>query len=149
VTDGIAISEALIPEIGAIACIHRAARRAAMTWLADIHTPEEDRWFFEAIVFREDTLLVAREHARIVGFVAYKDDWLNHLYVSPEHWRRGIGGRLLNAAQKASKSLQLWTFQRNKPARVFYLVHGFEDCELTDGRGNEEQEPDMRMAWRF
>lgn len=143
------IDQATHADLPAIARIHRAARQAAMPWLPDIHTPEEDRWFFENIVFKQDTLLVARDSGRILGFVAYKEDWLNHLYISPEHWRRGVGRRLLRAAQKASKSLQLWTFQRNGSARKFYVAHGFEDVELTDGRENEEQEPDVRMAWRF
>ncbi len=120
-----------------------------MPWLPDIHTPEEDRWFFENIVFKEDTLMVAWDGGRILGFVGYKDDWLNHLYVSPAHWRRGVGGRLLAAAKKASPRLQLWTFQHNTSARAFYLAHGFEECELTDGQENKEREPDVRMAWRL
>ena len=141
------ISEAIAADIDTIARIHREARQAAMPWLPDIHTPAQDLWFFENIVFKQETLLVARDGGCVLGFVAYKKDWLNHLYVSPEHWRLGVGGQLLRAAQKASKHLQLWTFQQNTTARRFYAAHGFEECELTDGRGNEEKVPDVRMAW--
>jgi GNAT superfamily N-acetyltransferase len=148
VIDELKISEALITELGAIASIHRLARQAAMPWLPDIHTPDEDRFYFERTVFKENTLLVARNGGRVLGFAAYKEAWLNQLYVSPEHWRLGIGGRLLEAAQKTSKSLQLWTFQRNTTARWFYAARGFSECEQTDGRGNEEKEPDVRMVWR-
>ncbi len=143
------IMAATEPDLTAIARIHRSARQAAMPWLPDIHTPEEDLWFFENIVFKQDVLLVARDGEEIQGFLAYKQNWLNHLYVSPKHWRKGIGERLLKAAQVASTSLQLWTFQRNTSARAFYLAHGFEECELTDGQENEEREPDVRMAWRL
>ena len=141
------IFEASLSDFETVARIHRDARQAAMPWLPDIHSPEEDRWFFENIVFKQDRLLVAQNGGRILGFMAYKDDWLNHLYVSPTHWKKGVGTRLLQAAQAQSKSLQLWSFQRNTDARRFYEAHGFEECELTDGRGNEEKEPDVRMAW--
>jgi GNAT superfamily N-acetyltransferase len=149
VTADFEISEATLGDLDAIARIHRAARQAAMPWLPNVHTPKEDRWFFENIVLKEETVFLARGGGRVLGFVAYKEDWVNHLYVSPEHWRLGVGVRLLEAVQKASKRLQLWTFQRNTTARRFYAARGFGECELTDGRGNEENEPDVRMAWRL
>jgi len=40
--------------------IHGEARQRAMPWLPNVHTPEEDRWLFESIVFKEGKLLVAR-----------------------------------------------------------------------------------------
>lgn len=135
-------------DINAIAHIHRDARQVAMPWLPDIHTPEEDRWFFENIVLKQDTLLVARVKGRVLGFMGTKEDWLNHLYVRPERWRCGVGTHLLKAAQEANSYLQLWSFQRNTAARRFYAAHGFRECELTDGQGNEEKAPDVRMEWR-
>jgi ribosomal protein S18 acetylase RimI-like enzyme len=44
--------------------------------------------------------------------------------------------------------LQLWVFQKNVGARRFYERHGFRLVELTDGAGNEENEPDARYEWR-
>jgi hypothetical protein len=32
-------------------------------------------------------------------------------------------------------------------ARHFYSRRGFLDCEFTDGQGNEEKMPDLRMVW--
>jgi hypothetical protein len=44
--------------------------------------------------------------------------------------------------------LELWVFQRNDAAREFYARHGFIELRRTDGSGNEEREPDVRLAWR-
>ena len=33
------------------------------------------------------------------------------------------------------------------PARAFYARHGLVELERTDGSGNEERAPDLRMAW--
>jgi GNAT superfamily N-acetyltransferase len=44
--------------------------------------------------------------------------------------------------------LVLWTFQANSAAIAFYLREGFVEIERTDGAGNEEGLPDVRMIWR-
>ena len=41
----------------------------AMPWLADLHTPEEDRWFMRDVVL-QDEVWVADVDGRPVGFVA-------------------------------------------------------------------------------
>ena len=41
----------------------------------------------------------------------------------------------------------LWVFETNTPARGFYARHGLVELERTDGAGNEEKQPDIRMAW--
>jgi chorismate mutase len=38
-------------------------------------------------------------------------------------------------------------FEMNTPARAFYERHGLLELERTDGRGNEEKCPDIKMAW--
>jgi len=65
-------------------------------------------------------------------------------------WRgRGLGDRFVALAkQRRPDGLELWTFQVNGPARRFYERHGFVAVERTDGRDNEEQEPDIRYVWR-
>jgi GNAT superfamily N-acetyltransferase len=73
---------------------------------------------------------------------------VDHLYVAPEHWRRGYGPLLLNAAKQSADALQLWTFQRNRDARAFYATAGFREVELTAGERNEERTPDVRLVWR-
>ena len=41
----------------------------------------------------------------------------------------------------------LWVFESNAPARDFYRSRGCIELERTDGAGNEEKAPDIRVAW--
>ncbi|NUR05809.1 MAG: chorismate mutase [Nocardioidaceae bacterium] len=41
----------------------------------------------------------------------------------------------------------LWVFESNHAARAFYARHGLVELERTDGSGNEEKAPDLRLAW--
>jgi GNAT superfamily N-acetyltransferase len=61
--------------------------------------------------------------------------------------RGGVGTELLDVAKRASDQLELWTFERNAPARRFYEARGFALVEQTDGARNEEREPDARYLW--
>jgi GNAT superfamily N-acetyltransferase len=67
--------------------------------------------------------------------------------VLPQLQGRGVGSELLEIAKRSFDRLQLWTFQRNAPARRFYEARGFALVEQTDGAGNEEKEPDARYLW--
>jgi len=83
-----------------------------------------------------------------VAYAVLEGDWLHSLYVLPEAAGQGVGSALLDLA----KSLRpggfcLWVFESNQPARDFYRQHGLLALERTDGKGNEEQAPDIRMAW--
>lgn len=85
---------------------------------------------------------------QLLGFVAVKDDVLEHLYLSPDHRRRGFGSQLLEQARRASPDrLTLRVFTRNIGARAFYERHGFQPLDENDGSRNEENEPDMTYSW--
>lgn len=89
-----------------------------------------------------------RDANSFAGFIAVQEPWVNHLYVLPQPQGIGIGTRLLRIAKEISPDyLQLWTFQANLPARAFYRKHGFVEVELTEGEGNEERTPDVRLIW--
>jgi putative acetyltransferase len=134
-----------------LALLLRAAMNGAMPWLADLHTPDEDRSFVRGVVLQEE-VWVAEADGRPVGFVALGSRvgavYLQHLYVLPEHQRRGVGSELM-ARAKAQRpdGFRLWVFQRNEGARHFYEKHGLSLVELTDGSGNEENEPDALYEW--
>jgi putative acetyltransferase len=83
----------------------------------------------------------------MIGIIAFRADWIDQLYVLPRAQRRGVGTQLLQIAQTRFPRLQLWTFQRNAPARRFYERRGFVLVEETDGAGNEEKEPDALYLW--
>ena len=125
----------------------------AMPGLPDLHTPDEDRWFLRERVLAHEEVWVAEDDGRVAGFASLAtrdgEDFLQHLYVSPAHQRRGIGGALLALAkQRRPAGFRLWVFQRNDGARRFYERHGLRLVQLTDGEGNEEQEADALYEWR-
>jgi len=130
-----------------LAAIFTSARRTAMPWLPELHTEEEDRAFIGERVMADCELLVARREARPAGFLALKDDMVEHLYVAPEAQRQGIGTALLEAAKaRRPDGLRLWTFQRNAGAAAFYARQGFTEVMRTDGSDNEEREPDVLLS---
>jgi GNAT superfamily N-acetyltransferase len=127
--------------------VHRAAFDNALPWLAGLHTPDEDRWFYREHMFKTCQLWGAFNDDGMTGIIAFHDDWLEQLYVLPEAQGQGVGSVLVQTAKRFSERLQLWTFQRNAPARRFYEARAFTLVEETDGARNEEKEPDARYLW--
>jgi len=119
----------------------------ALPWLAGLHTPEQDRWFFRERVFRTCAVWGAFDGAAMIGVIAFREGWIDQLYVLPQAQRRGVGSELLQVAQNAFPRLQLWTFQRNRQARRFYEARGFALVRETDGAANQEKEPDALYLW--
>jgi ribosomal protein S18 acetylase RimI-like enzyme len=120
-----------------------------LTFLPKLHTDEETRDFITNTVLPKDEVVVAEVDGRIAGFVAMSNgDLLEHLYVHPDHQRRGIGSALLERAKaRMPGGFRLWVFQANAGARRFYERHGCRVVELTEGAGNEEQTPDALYEW--
>jgi ribosomal protein S18 acetylase RimI-like enzyme len=136
----------------ALAGILRAAMRGAMPWLPELHTPDDDRRFLQDVVLPEQEVWVAETGGVVTGFTGLGTrggvEFMEHLYVAPEHQRRGIGTALMERAKtRRPAGFRLWVFQRNAGARDFYERHGFRLVELTDGSGNEEKEPDALYEW--
>ena len=134
-------------EMDTAARVLRAAFDHALPSLAGLHTPEEDRWFFRERVFGTCKVWGAFDDTAMIGIIAFRADWIDQLYVLPQAQRQGVGSGLLKVAQNTFDRLQLWTFQRNRPARRFYEARGFALVRQTDGPGNEEREPDALYLW--
>jgi GNAT superfamily N-acetyltransferase len=141
-----AIRRAVAQDAAPVARLFRAVRLASLPYLPDLHTAEEDLWFFRNRVFAECEVWVAQA-AAIDGFIAFRAGWIDHLYVRPGHQRRGVGRAMLARAMQTHSPLRLWTFQQNTPALAFYAAHGFREIERTEGTGNEEREPDVLLKW--
>ena len=131
----------------AIVAIFQSARAAALAYLPILHTDAEDRAFFGGLIATGD-VTVAVDHERVVGFIALGAASIEHLYVEPGSWRRGVGSLLVHHAQALRPAgLDLWVFQRNRAAIAFYESHAFTIAETTTGADNDERKPDARMAW--
>ena len=143
----VALRRATREDAAEIAVLLRRTLGEALPYLPVLHTPEEDRAFIASRVLPTCTVWVAVGD-RIVGFIAFRSGWIDHLYVDVGHHGRGIGSALIEKAFAAEPELQLWAFQKNTQALRFYESKGFRIVELTDGAGNEEKEPDARLLWR-
>jgi GNAT superfamily N-acetyltransferase len=135
-----------LQDMARVAVVLRQAFDERLPWLAGIHTPQEDRRFFENQVYASCEVWGAVD-GEIIGFIAFREGWVDQLYVLPGHQKRGFGVALLDVAKAAWPVLQLWTFQKNMAARRFYEKHGFTAIQQTDGRDNDEREPDILYRW--
>jgi GNAT superfamily N-acetyltransferase len=136
-----------LADMGSAARVLRTAFDHALPSLVGLHTPAEDRWFFREQVFTSCEVWGAFDNAAMTGILAFREGWIDQLYVLPTAQGRGIGTQLLRIAQRSFDRLQLWTFQRNTQARRFYGARGFVLVEETDGARNEEKEPDALYLW--
>jgi len=141
------VRPAILRDAKAIADVHVASARAAY---ADI-LPEdqlralapstrEAKWR-EAIEFSEPQVQVAVLGEEVVGFVGYDrsrdpktpsttgEIWA--LYVKPEHWDKGVGVALWDAARDGLEEegctlVTAWVPLRNDRALRFYELAGFK-----------------------
>lgn len=127
--------------------LYLATRRAAEPAMPpQVHTPESVLAFMTGVVADKEVWVA--EADEIVGFATLDEAFLDALYVGPDHQGLGIGTTLLDLAKaRRPDGFALWVFAGNAPARGFYHRHGLVELEHTDGSGNEERTPDVRMAW--
>jgi GNAT superfamily N-acetyltransferase len=55
------------------------------------HTAEEDREYFRDVVLTRHDVWVAELDGRVAGFLAIAADFIDQLYVDPDHQRKGFG----------------------------------------------------------
>jgi chorismate mutase/GNAT superfamily N-acetyltransferase len=134
----------------ALADLYTRARVAAVSQMPPaLHTNAEDRTWMAGQLARSDLEgWVAERDGEILGYALLTPVWLDHLFVRPDATGRGIGTVLLDLVKSLRPAgFALWVFESNTRARRFYARHGLAELERTDGSGNEEQAPDLRMAW--
>ncbi|MCK6538646.1 MAG: GNAT family N-acetyltransferase [Anaerolineales bacterium] len=108
----------------------------------------EDQEYFQNGILKKDKVWVVEEAGQPVAFMAMEKDFIDQLYVHPDHWRKGIGETLLNFARRLSpEHLWLYTLQVNVNARAFYEKHGFV-AEKFGFSDPPEDEPDVEYHWR-
>jgi putative acetyltransferase len=144
----LALRRLVLKDMDTAAAVHRVSFDRALPWLAGLHAPAEDRAFYRNQVFKSCEAWGAERQSKLVGIIAFRQDWIDQLYVLPDAQGNGVGSDLLQIAQDAFPLLNLWTFQRNLRARRFYEANGFVAVRETDGTGNEEKEPDVLYRWQ-
>ena len=131
------IREARLDEAEALAGIQRAASVAAF---AHIFPPDrypypiddvQARW----VVAVEDpvlTVLVAELNGAPAAVAGCRAEWLDGLYVRPEHWGSGLGRKLHDEVLDrlragGSPRCHLWVLEHNDRARRFYERLGWRE----------------------
>ena len=119
-----------------------------MPYIPRLHTADEDLAYVAGLL-SDHEVWVADDGEGVRGFAVLSADQLLQIHVSPDDQNRGVGSLLLDKAkERLPEGFSLWVFQQNTGARRFYERHGLELVRETDGRGNEENEPDAQYAWR-
>ncbi len=141
------VRPATMRDAKAIAEIHAAAARAAYAdilpedqLLALAPATREAKWR-EAIEFSEPQVQVAVLDGEVVGFVGYDrsrdpktpsttgEIWA--IYLKPEHWGKGAGVALWDAArdgleEEGCTTVTIWVPLRNERAMRFHELAGFK-----------------------
>lgn len=132
-----------------VAAVFIASQADALPFLRALHDDAETVAFITEDVFTKDDVWVAHDGERIVGMMALAATHIDHLYLLPAHYRRGVGSMLIDKAKELHpENLTLYAFAVNTRARAFYEHHGFSPIEFGDGSGNEAGQPDVLYEWR-
>lgn len=115
-------------------------------WMPRIHTRAEDVSFAGRMIDK-GWVIIAETDGLVTGFAAREAEEVHALYIAAHARRSGIGSALMDALKGQAKRLSLWTFLANTEAQAFYGSQGFKTVEETDGAGNDEGLPDMRLEW--
>jgi GNAT superfamily N-acetyltransferase len=133
-------------EAAAVAELWLRARRSAAGIPPAVHSDAEVRDWVRDIVLPTQEVWVVGGQPEPMAMMVLDGEWIEQLYVAPEHLRRGLGSQLVKLAQSTRESLALWTFQANASARAFYEAHGFRVCGKPS-RENEEGALALCFRW--
>ena len=142
------LRRANLDDMSPLARLHRHTVETSLPFIPHLHTPEEDAWWFAERLFAANEVWLTEDGEGPTGYVAFRPDFIEHLFVRPDVQGSGLGLRLLAKAMEGSAELSLWTFQENVRARRFYERRGFVVVVETDGADNEEKLPDVLYRWR-
>ena len=147
----VGVRQATAADADEIADLYTEARIHAVPQMPPaLHTNAEDRAYVARRIVEPDvTMWVAERDGRLLGFATCTPTFLDSLYIHPDLTGQGIGSLLLDVVEATHpQGFELWVFESNTGARRFYERRGLVEVERTDGSGNEEKSPDIRMAWR-
>ncbi|MFT7686412.1 MAG: ribosomal protein S18 acetylase RimI-like enzyme [Candidatus Azotimanducaceae bacterium] len=114
--------------------------------------------YLKNVLVKESEVLVLLERSttRVIGFMAFKSNVIEQLYLHPDFQGMGHGRKLVDIAKtRSSGELQLYTFQANQGAQQFYIRMGFSEVSRgsADMKSNpwaksQSQLADILYVWR-
>lgn len=112
------------------------------------HFFHEDIAYFRSHVLPNNQIWIIDDvHGVPAAFMAIQGDFIDQLYVHPDHWRKGLGAQFLAHARRLSPDhLWLYTLQVNVNARAFYEKNGFKAVAFGVSPA-PESEPDIKYEW--
>ena len=137
-------------DFDAVTILWRVAREKSLPDFQIVkgHFFYEDQDYFRNHILRKNRVWVVEAEDRPVAFMAMENDFIDQLYVHPDHQRQGIGEALVNlACIKSPEHIWLYTLQVNVNARAFYEKNGFIP-EKFGVSPPPESEPDVEYHWR-
>jgi len=137
-------------DFDAVAILWRIAREKSIPEFQNAkgHFFFEDQDYFRNFILKENKVFVVERDQRPIAFMAMKDQFIDQLYVHPDHQKIGVGKVLLEYARKLSpEHVWLYTLQINTNARAFYEKNGFV-AEKFGISPPPESEPDVEYHWR-
>jgi GNAT superfamily N-acetyltransferase len=142
------LRRALLGDMPALARIHYETVRTSLPFVPEVHPLHEVEAYFAGPFFAKAEFWLAEDEAgAALGYIGFRPDFIEHLFILPGAQGRGLGVTLLEKAKHGATTLSLWTFQQNHRARRFYERHGFKVVVETDGQDNEEKLPDVLYRW--
>ncbi|MBS1492900.1 MAG: GNAT family N-acetyltransferase [Bacteroidetes bacterium] len=112
----------------AISKIHDEARLDELSGTVDLNAfiPLEKAAFAEGLFGGE--ILVAEIEGEVAGFIGFNKKTIDWLYVSPAHYRKGIGRILIEyVLEKAEGDLRIAVLKNNIAALELYKKMGFKE----------------------
>jgi putative acetyltransferase len=143
------LRRALLDDMPALARLNYHTVRTSLPFVPEVHPADDVVDYFSGPFFAKAEFWLAEDEAGApLGYIAFRPDFVEHLFIRPASQGQGVGVALLEHAKQGAAELSLWTFQQNLRARRFYEKHGFFVVVETDGQDNEEKLPDVLYRWR-
>lgn len=135
----------------AISKIHDQARLDELRGTVDLNAfiPLKKAAFTEGLFGGE--IAIAEIEGEVAGFIGYNKKTIDWLYISPTHYRKGIGKRLIEyVLEKAGGDLRIAVLKNNIAALNLYKKMGFIEERTFKGPmlGAEQYEAEgIALKW--
>jgi ribosomal protein S18 acetylase RimI-like enzyme len=135
----------------AISKIHDEARLDELRGTIDLNAfiPLSTAAFNEGLFNGE--IIIAEIENEVAGFIGFNNKTIDWLYVSPSHYKKGIGTALIeHALSKVKDEIRIAVFKNNLPALNLYRKMGFTEERTFKGPmiGAEEFEAEgIALKW--